>query len=456
MKNRKIKRNKIFKIGILFLGISLLLWNCEKDELIYSETEKFHIIEFNQISKKIQNSIPEIKSISNPNSKKLESKQNISYNFEEVVKLVDSIGNIKFTIEFNIKEQPANVFYNLVIGEDEQGKILNPLVFKYTINNYIEYLEELKFGHLKLEGEKEILDYYLFKDSYSNSNKSINYSAKPCGGNTEPVLWDSNYYTEGFWWEEWETRKTYIVWEEEGAFEFPKNRKTRDCGGSTTNGSYATIINSDKCPTGYFRDIDTDECVAILVELDLSDTEKIDPKEELKCFDISNKAKLTIYVQQPRENTADIIGPNSVGHAFIGLEQNGFIRNIGFYPIKDANRGLVAVGRTYDSEIRTNNNYMYHVSISREISSSQLNSITEYIKNAPNKYNVNSYACADFAIEVGNLGNLSLPSTTVSNLTFSGRSPGQLGQEIRERNSNNEVTVSKTKGNSPDRSGNCN
>lgn len=430
--------------------------NCEKDELINSETKKIQVVDFYQISEKIQNSIPEIKSKSSLKNKKSESQQNILYNFEEVVKLVDTIGNVKFTIEFKIKEQPANVFYNLVIGEDNQGEILNPLVFKYTINNYIEYLEELKFGYLKLEGEKEILDYYLFKENYANSKKNIGDIAKTCGGNTEPILWDSNNHTEGFWWEEWEIRKTYIVWEEEGSFEFPKSRKTGDCGGSANNGSYATIINSDKCPTGYVKDADTTECVPILVELDLDDTEKIDPKEELKCFDTSKKAKLTVYVQQPEENTAEILGANSVGHAFIGLEQGNFIRNIGFYPVSDANRSLVGVGKTYDSEIRTNNDYMYHVSISREITSVELTNIVNYINKFPSKYNVSSYACADFAITVGNLGSLNLPSTTVSTWLFNGRSPGQLGQEIRQRNSDNEVTVSKTKSNSPEKTGKCN
>ncbi len=99
---------------------------------------------------------------------------------------------------------------------------------------------------------------------------------------------------------------------------------------------------------------------------------------------------------------------------------------------------------------------MYHVSISREISSSQLNNITEYIKNAPNKYNLKNYACTEFAIKVGNLASLNLPSTTVEYYTFKGRSPGKLGQEIRERVSKNGISISKTKAKSPNKSGNCN
>ncbi|PQJ74430.1 hypothetical protein [Polaribacter gangjinensis] len=32
MKNKKNKITNLLKIGILFFGVSLLLWNCEKDE----------------------------------------------------------------------------------------------------------------------------------------------------------------------------------------------------------------------------------------------------------------------------------------------------------------------------------------------------------------------------------------------------------------------------------------
>lgn len=40
MKNRKINLTKLFKIGILFFGISLLLWNCEKEEYIETISKK--------------------------------------------------------------------------------------------------------------------------------------------------------------------------------------------------------------------------------------------------------------------------------------------------------------------------------------------------------------------------------------------------------------------------------
>ncbi len=190
--------------------------------------------------------------------------------------------------------------------------------------------------------------------------------------------------------------------------------------------------------------------------IDLQNTTAIDIVEALKCFDLSVPAKFTIYVQQPRENSSEVVGPNSVGHAFIGIEQNGIIRNFGFYPESGSNSAMVGVGVSYNSEIRSNDNYLYHVSASRNITSGQLTLITNYSKNAPEEYDVNEFACADFAINAANLAGLNLPSTTVNYFSFSGRSPGVLGQEIRAMNSNGVTTINKTSGTSPSKSGNCN
>lgn len=83
------------------------------------------------------------------------------------------------------------------------------------------------------------------------------------------------------------------------------------------------------------------------------------------------------------------------------------------------------------------------------------NSIINYIENYPKNYNVNTYACTDFAIGVGNIAGIPLKSTTVSSFTFSGRSPGKLGQEIRSMNSTSSLTVSKLSNKSPQSKGDC-
>ncbi len=187
--------------------------------------------------------------------------------------------------------------------------------------------------------------------------------------------------------------------------------------------------------------------------IDFTGTNKVDPAEELNCFDLTQGAKLIVYVQQPRENSDTVVGPNEVGHAFIGIEQGGIVRQVGYYP--DQEPGFMGVGDNFDAAIKTNYDYLYHVSISQDISSTQLTNIVNYTINFPETYNTNNYACADFAINIGNLGGMNLPSTTVSYLTFSGRSPGILGQEIRAMNSTSTTTISTTSTNSPSRQGTC-
>tara|TARA_R110002049_G_scaffold18364_1_gene70321 strand:- start:571 stop:1956 length:1386 start_codon:yes stop_codon:yes gene_type:complete len=182
--------------------------------------------------------------------------------------------------------------------------------------------------------------------------------------------------------------------------------------------------------------------------IDETGTSKVNPEEELKCYNLNAPAKLTVYVQQPRENSDDVVGPNQVGHAFVGIEQNGIVRQIGFYPESGANSVMVGVGKDYDSELRDNYDYLYHLSISKDITTNQLTSIIDYIEDYPKAYNVNDYACTDFAIHIGNLAQMNLPSTTVNHLIFSGRSPGKLGQEIRalqnNPNTSNDVTITTT------------
>ncbi|QTE21782.1 hypothetical protein [Polaribacter cellanae] len=39
MKTEKINLTKLFKIEILLIGISLLLWNCEKEEIISNPSQ---------------------------------------------------------------------------------------------------------------------------------------------------------------------------------------------------------------------------------------------------------------------------------------------------------------------------------------------------------------------------------------------------------------------------------
>ncbi len=194
-----------------------------------------------------------------------------------------------------------------------------------------------------------------------------------------------------------------------------------------------------------------------LEDIELAESgDKLDPKKDISdCFDLAIGAELTIYVEQPKENSNAVIGPNQVGHVFVGLQQNEHHRVFGFYPETGASELMISVGSTYQGELRDNSGSPYHVSISTNINSTQLSYILNYVQNSFN-YNVNSYACADFGIIIGNYGGLNLSSTSVNYVTFNGRSPGQLGQEIRQMNSGNGVTVETEPSNAPNQSDPCN
>lgn len=181
---------------------------------------------------------------------------------------------------------------------------------------------------------------------------------------------------------------------------------------------------------------------------------KIDPKKENNCFNTSQPAELTIYVQQAKEGSRDLVGPNEVGHVFVGIKQGGIERYYGFYPESGSNSAMVAVGKNYNSELRDNSGEMHHVSITKNITANQLNSIVSYANNPPQTYNVNIYACTDFGIAVGKLGGINLPSTKATNMVFNGTSPGNLGEDIKSGNFPN-TTKNTKKSNAPSKKGSC-
>ncbi len=189
---------------------------------------------------------------------------------------------------------------------------------------------------------------------------------------------------------------------------------------------------------------------------------KVDPKQEVKCFTASQPATVTIYVSQPVPGTNELNGGTvGVGHTFVGIEQNGITRYVGYYPPPDAGRVGVAVGKDYLGEIHDDSGHAYNVSISTSVDGTQLASIVNYISTSvPATYNLNNYNCADFGIAISNLAGLNLPATTTSSgigplIIFKGRSPGQLGQDIMGSSFPSGVTVTNNAGNAPVKQGGC-
>lgn len=450
---------------ILLLFITFSITNCDKDNIIEKQQDdiqqiknEYSLENFNDINIKNNLSIDWDDYIQQKNP---ETNSN-SYEFNGVYSYNNFIENGKLKLFFK---------YKLFVSKDD-SKLWNLHLVKFSTNNetliqnisyfYLDSFSgtlsqfNLKGETLGIKGFKNGVLVSEFENNKSSSDNTNIYSKqKNIAVNCSDcyVLVTIEHYTD------WFKSGPGVSWIYTHSTLNYVSHEYVYVGEENNSGLQETYFHDHISPShgGSYNNHENEVVLEENIYLDLSNTSKINPTEELKCFDLTKNAKLTVYVQQPKENTSEIYSSqNGPGHAFIGLEQNGIVRQIGFYPISSANEIFVGVGIDYNSELRDNNNYLYHVSISKDITSSQLTSISNYIKNFPKTYNVNNFACTDFAIKIGNMGGMGLPSTSVSSLTFKGRSPGQLGQEIRAMNSDGIKTINKIKNNSPNKEGTCN
>ncbi|MCF2875704.1 MULTISPECIES: hypothetical protein [unclassified Tenacibaculum] len=155
------------KIVISLIGIMLLL-NCEKEEVLLNKDYKKSTIKstetvsFKNIHSKVSSSFMESK-----NEFHAKSKDVVSYNLNEIIKLVDTLNNTRYSINFKIKNQPENVFYNLILGINKEQETITPFVIKYIADNFDEISSQNGLDMLKFKGTAEKYD---FKSFLSNLN----------------------------------------------------------------------------------------------------------------------------------------------------------------------------------------------------------------------------------------------------------------------------------------------
>lgn len=194
----------------------------------------------------------------------------------------------------------------------------------------------------------------------------------------------------------------------------------------------------------------------------VSDPILTDIKKYLNCFDLSSDATITIYVDQPKENSSDTwrftynpLDPVDVGHTFISITQNEITRTLGYYPTAGTiNPGNGNISST--AVIRNNEGHEYDVSISASISGVQLSNVINSMASFNTTYNLNTYNCTDFGISIANSVGLNLPDTSGTwKYNGNGSNPGNLGQDIRAMTPTS-GTINTTGGNAPSNKGNCN
>ena len=160
----------------------------------------------------------------------------------------------------------------------------------------------------------------------------------------------------------------------------------------------------------------------------------------LECLDRNNPATVTIYVDQPKPETRDVINGGYVGHAFIGITQmqnNGTLnvsRFFGFYP-----ETYAAPNNTSDNGVlKVDEGHEYNISLSISITPAKLSELINYITNNNRSYDLSTYNCTSYVLSIANnvLG-INLPSSSSCWLPNSpsgcGNNPGDLGEDLRNR-----------------------
>ena len=173
----------------------------------------------------------------------------------------------------------------------------------------------------------------------------------------------------------------------------------------------------------------------------------------LECFDLNQDATVTIYVEQPlpgSPTTSYLLNP---GHIFVSIEQGTNIAVFGYYPEEGVNP---LTGDIEDSGIIADNaGHEYDVSISTSISADQLTDIIAYSIDAPETYNLNTYNCSDFGIEIGNISGLELPDADGTWINGGGSNPGVLGEYIRNLPNSLDYNTNTTSGVAPENNKDC-
>lgn len=168
-----------------------------------------------------------------------------------------------------------------------------------------------------------------------------------------------------------------------------------------------------------------------------------DIKAEVNCFlnNPSSTYSISVNVNEPSPGTRDVFAPFSnfqVGHTFLTLEQKNadgtsIIRNIGFYP-KYASKP----GDPLDVAIfGDDSNTPYSISLKISVSGSDFMSLINKVKMQTMVFDLNNFNCTNFAIDALKSIHINLPSTKSTSALFSGNSPGDLGEDIRNIDLNN-------------------
>ena len=480
MKKKQI--TNYLKTGIFFISVSLLLWNCEKESINEIQQPQ-------SVIEKIQKSFNKedfIKSIPyqfevNWDSVQKEYSEELKTDYYEFpVRYTSS-----FTPHLNdLKKTKGNYFksYKIIVivkGESinfyalksyekitKEGQLFSVVSFNNNntftgVKHVLDKENNILFAQKVTNGEKDIKNYY------NKEFKVLDPIKSRAGDGCVTIKtehWRDYYQLSDGEYFLMHSTLLDITYEEICAYEYlPEYEEgmTNTGNGGTPSGagtyktdcSASNIGNKSKyfsresencainvieevveCGEGY--QIDADGNCVENIEVVNPDYPISDIIEYLKCFDLTKEASITVYALEPNPGSGDANAGKMVGHTFISLGQGNETRTFGFYPVSDNVYPLL--NESSDSVLGDDGvvNEGYSASVTKTITSSQLTEIIDKAKNYNKTYDLNTYNCTDFAIELGNLGGLNLPDSFGTWLGGGGSNPGALGMHIRGLNPN--------------------
>ncbi|MBO0932165.1 hypothetical protein [Fibrella aquatilis] len=151
---------------------------------------------------------------------------------------------------------------------------------------------------------------------------------------------------------------------------------------------------------------------------------------------------ITVYVQEPSSSGGgDSFGfDNGVGHVFIGLSKvsksnpnDKITQVLGFYPT-----GLPKGGLWYDGAVHDNGNTNYTIKKTFTVSASDFGAALHMIEGLDDiRYSVYDFNCTNYIFSICDAAGAYLPKTrTLIEARYGSYTPGRLGQDLRDRNSN--------------------
>ncbi len=162
------------------LGITFLLWNCEKEDF----TAPLAIEKETSLYTQKTISISEIPEVKNYLDQKLnttlfhrvDDENDILFNYESILEVTDTLQNTNYSFQFVFSDSPAGEFYNLVVGRAPTGELKEPLVFRYVCDE--EQIDAFVLENYNINYFKGTITLHAYTDFFEQG--SFSRTDEPC------------------------------------------------------------------------------------------------------------------------------------------------------------------------------------------------------------------------------------------------------------------------------------